>query len=88
MIEANLIKNLTYLMGNGPRRCLSSNLEFMFSYLDAGTGSMIITAIAGGVAGVGVAFKMGMARFRSKLTGKSAPDHDSSTDDESCSSHD
>jgi hypothetical protein len=60
----------------------------MFSYLDAGTGSMIITAIAGGVAGVGVAFKMGMARFRSRITGKPAPDQDSSSEDESGSTHD
>jgi hypothetical protein len=67
---------------------LWSNLVPMFSYLDAGTGSMIITAIAGGVAGVGVAFKMGMARFRSKLTGKPVADQDSSSDDESGSAHD
>lgn len=42
----------------------------MFSYLDAGTGSMIITAIAGGFAGLVVAVKMGMARLRSRVTGK------------------
>lgn len=30
----------------------------MFSYLDAGTGQMIVAALAGGVAGVGVLFKM------------------------------
>ena len=41
----------------------------MFSYLDAGTGSMIITAVAGGFAGLAVAVKMGMARLRSKVTG-------------------
>ena len=44
----------------------------MFSYLDAGTGSMIITAIAGGIAGIGVAGKMWFQRLRSKVTGKSA----------------
>jgi hypothetical protein len=30
----------------------------MFSYLDAGTGSMIIAAFAGGAAGIGVLMKM------------------------------
>ncbi len=59
----------------------------MISYLDAGTGSMIVTAIAGGVAGIGVAFKMGMARLRSRVTGKPQPDHDSD-EPESGSAHD
>lgn len=30
----------------------------MFSYLDPGTGSMIAAALAGGVAGLGVLFKV------------------------------
>ena len=59
----------------------------MFSYLDAGTGSMIVTALAGGIAGLGVAFKMGMARFKSKVTGKPMPQADEA-DDDSTSSHD
>ena len=59
----------------------------MISYLDAGTGSMIVTAIAGGVAGIGVAFKMGMARLKSKVTGKPVPESDSDESD-SGSSHD
>lgn len=60
----------------------------MFSYLDAQTGSMIVTAVAGGFAGLAVAFKMGMARLRSKVTGKPLPESDSLDDDESESSHD
>jgi hypothetical protein len=60
----------------------------MFSYLDAQTGSMIVTAVAGGFAGLAVAFKMGMARLRSKVTGKPLPVSDSLDDDESESSHD
>jgi hypothetical protein len=60
----------------------------MFSYLDAQTGSMIVTAVAGGFAGLAVAFKMGMARLRSKVTGKPLPVSDSAEDDESESSHD
>ena len=59
----------------------------MISYLDAGTGSMIVTAIAGGFAGLGVAIKMGMARFRSKVTGKPMPE-DSSEEDSETSAHD
>jgi hypothetical protein len=35
----------------------------MFSYLDAGTGSMIIAAFAGGAAGIGVLLKMYGHRF-------------------------
>ena len=53
----------------------------MFSYLDAATGSMIITAIAGGMAGLGVAVKMWSARLKSKITGKPLPEFDSSTED-------
>jgi len=60
----------------------------MFSYLDAATGSMIITAIAGGVAGLGVAVKMWSARIKSKLTGKPMPDFDSSDEDDTASAHD
>jgi hypothetical protein len=30
----------------------------MLSYLDAGTGSMIVAAISGGVAGIGVLLRM------------------------------
>lgn len=39
----------------------------MFTYLDAATGSMIVSAIAGGAAGLSVAGKMGMRRFKSKF---------------------
>ena len=59
----------------------------MISYLDAGTGSMIVTAIAGGVAGIGVAFKMGMARLKSKVTGKPMSEQDPE-ESESGSAHD
>lgn len=62
------------------------SLEAMFSYLDAGTGSMIITAVAGGFAGLAVAVKMGMARLRSKVTGK--PLVTEPADDESENAHD
>ena len=53
----------------------------MFSYLDAGTGSMIITAVAGGFAGLVVAVKMGMARLRSKVTGKALATEPADEDD-------
>ncbi|QYG90965.1 hypothetical protein HC251_12715 [Iamia sp. SCSIO 61187] len=35
----------------------------MLSYLDAGAGTMIIAALAGGAAGVGVLFRMYSNRF-------------------------
>ncbi len=40
----------------------------MFTYLDAATGSMIASAIAGGAAGLSVAGKMGMRRFKGKFS--------------------
>lgn len=52
----------------------------MFSYLDAGTGSMIITAIAGGVAGIGVAGKMWIQRLKSKVSGKGSAGSDEQAD--------
>lgn len=58
----------------------------MFSYLDAGTGTMIVSAIAGGIGGVVVAVKMGLARLRAKVTGKPMPESDTGVD--SASSHD
>ncbi len=39
----------------------------MFSYLDAATGSMIASAIAGGAAGLSVAGKMGVRRLKGKF---------------------
>jgi hypothetical protein len=47
----------------------------MLSYLDAATGSMIVSAIAGGAAGLSVAGKMGMRRLKGRLTrgGDEAP---------------
>ena len=53
----------------------------MISYLDAGTGSMLVSILGGGLAGIGVFWKM----IRAKVTGKPIADKDS---DESESSHD
>jgi hypothetical protein len=47
-----------------------------FAYLDPGTGSMILQAILGGVAGVIIAGKLYWGRFRewiSRLTHRTAP---------------
>lgn len=38
----------------------------MLAYLDAGTGSMVIGAVAAGVAGAGVAVRTTLGRFRRK----------------------
>lgn len=45
----------------------------MLSYLDAATGSMIVSAIAGGAAGLSVAGKMGMKRLKGRIS-RSGPD--------------
>lgn len=47
---------------------------------------MIITAVAGGFAGLVVAVKMGMARLRSKVTGKPMPTEPA--DDDTDNTHD
>lgn len=58
----------------------------MFSYLDAGTGSMLVSILGSGLAGIGVLWKMA----RGKVTGKSASNlEDASADaEESESAHD
>jgi hypothetical protein len=38
----------------------------MLGYLDAGTGSMIVGAVAAGAAGVGVAVRAGLGKFKRK----------------------
>lgn len=43
----------------------------MLSYLDAGTGSMIAAALAGGAAGVGVLFRM----YGNRILGVVSPKH-------------
>lgn len=63
-----------------------SSLMGMFSYLDAGTGSMLVSILGSGLAGIGVLWKMA----RGKVTGKSVTNlEDASADaEESDSSHD
>ena len=55
----------------------------MFSYLDAGTGSMLVSILGGGLAGIGVFWKM----IRAKVTGKPMPIRDTDEDDADDSSH-
>ncbi|MDY7100413.1 MAG: hypothetical protein S0880_04430 [Actinomycetota bacterium] len=43
----------------------------MFAYLDAGTGSMIAAAFAGGAAGIGVLVKM----YSHRILGVVSPKH-------------
>lgn len=52
----------------------------MLGYLDAGTGSMVLAAIAGGAAGAGVAVKAGLDKFR--RGGKKKTDEPETTDDD------
>ena len=58
----------------------------MFGYLDAGTGSMVLAAIAGGAAGAGVAVKAGLDKFR--RGGKKKTDESETTDVEATADED
>jgi hypothetical protein len=40
------------------------------AYLDASSGSLIVSAIAGGIAGIAVVFKMGFRRFTALFSPK------------------
>lgn len=40
------------------------------AYLDAASGSLIVSAIAGGLAGIAVVFKMGFRRFTALFSPK------------------
>jgi hypothetical protein len=59
----------------------------VLSYLDAGSGSLIISALVAGFAGVAVFFRMGWRRFtglfssrrRAEARAASQPDADTST---------
>ena len=51
----------------------------MISYLDAGTGSMLVSILGGGLAGIGVFWKM----IRAKITGKPMPTEESDADADS-----
>lgn len=42
----------------------------MIGYLDAGTGSMVLAAMAGGVAGIGVLVKLYWQRFLGLFSAK------------------
>lgn len=43
------------------------------AYIDAGTGSYLLAAIASGAAGLWMFLRSGMARMRRKVRGESAP---------------
>ena len=40
----------------------------MFAYLDTGSGSLLLQMLLGGIAGLGVFFKMNWHRFRARFT--------------------
>jgi len=44
----------------------------VIAYLDAGSGSMIVGVVAAGAAGVGVAVRSGLSRFKRKGKGSDA----------------
>jgi hypothetical protein len=53
----------------------------IFGYLDPGTGSLILQAALGGIAGIAVAFKAWKARIMSKKAVAAAEDPETTTDE-------
>jgi hypothetical protein len=53
----------------------------IFAYLDAGSGSLILQAVLGGIAGVVVAFKAWKARMIGKKAGVMSVEADSTSED-------
>jgi hypothetical protein len=53
----------------------------IFAYLDAGSGSLILQAVLGGIAGIVVAFKAWKARMMSRRAVAAVEDTDSITDE-------
>jgi hypothetical protein len=49
-------------------------MRFVVGYLDAGTGSMIMQALAGGVAGIAVVGKLYWRRFKRVFVRRSQSD--------------
>ena len=50
--------------------CTATVVHLMFAYLDAGTGSMLAAALAGGVAGVAVFVRLYWHRFLGLFSAK------------------
>ena len=46
----------------------------LIGYIDAGTGSYLLAAIASGAAGLWMFFRSGMARLRRKVKGEKVPE--------------
>ncbi|MEE8405519.1 MAG: hypothetical protein V3S32_00030 [Acidimicrobiia bacterium] len=53
----------------------------IFAYLDAGSGSLILQAVLGGIAGIVVAFKAWKARMMGRRAVAAVEDTDSITDE-------
>jgi len=58
----------------------------IFAYLDAGSGSLILQAVLGGIAGVVVAFKAWKARMMGRKAAAQNPEAASSTDESALTS--
>jgi hypothetical protein len=62
-------------------------LDLMFfAYLDAGSGSLILQAVLGGIAGVVVAFKAWKARMMGRKAAAQDPEAANSTDESALTS--
>lgn len=59
------------------------NALHLVAYIDAGTGSYILAAIASGVAGFWFFLRSGLAKIKRKLKGLPPPDYSHEETDES-----
>ena len=57
------------------------DLADVAAYIDAGTGSYLLAAIASGAAGLWMFFRSGLSRLRRKVRGESAESAVESTDE-------
>ncbi len=58
----------------------------MFAYLDAGSGSLILQAVLGGIAGMVVAYKAWRARMRGRKAAAQESENPSSADESALTS--
>jgi hypothetical protein len=58
----------------------------MFAYLDAGSGSLILQAVLGGIAGMVVAYKAWRARMRGRKAAAQESENASSADESALTS--
>jgi hypothetical protein len=65
---------------------LRRNEQMIFGYLDPGSGSLILQALLGGLAGIGVAYKAWKQKRMSRRISKDGVEPEAAVDDSALSS--